>query len=202
MDKFHGNNYHNPDENMSWYKSGIYLPGDFLMTKPAEKINPEKDQKTGFSAFLEWRDHNRYTSNLISIVLFLILLPIFSDHPASQYFVYILIVLVLMSAVFTLSGNRLYLLIGSSLAVLSIVLNVLYLFTGAPPYYQASVIVPLFFFIFITIIIFSSIIRERETNRDTVTGAISVYFLIGIIWAYGIIVIETFCPILFQFSRS
>ena len=122
------------------------MPGDFLLTNLSEPTNPEKPQKTGFSAFLEWRDHNKYTSNLIAIVLFLILLPLFSGHIASQYLVYVLIILVLMSAIFTLSGNRLHLIIGSFFAALSIVFNILFFLTGEAPYYQASVIVPLFFF--------------------------------------------------------
>jgi hypothetical protein len=155
-----------------------------------------------FSGFLEWRDHNKYTFNLIAIVLFLILLPLFSDHPASQYIVYFLIILVLMSAIFTISGNRLYLIIGIFFAALSIVLNVLYFLTGEPPYYQASIVIPFFFFGFVTFIIFSSIIRERTATFDIVAGAISVYFLIGIVWAYGIMVIELFVPSSFTLAGS
>jgi hypothetical protein len=164
------------------------------MTSLPEKITHDKSQKSGFSAFLDWRDHNKYTFNLIAIILFLVLLPLFSGHPASQYLVYVLIILVLMSAIFTISGNRSYLIIGSFFAALSIILNVLFYLTGEPPYYQASVIIPLFFFGFVTIIIFSSIIRERKADFDTVAGAISVYFLIGITWAYGIMVMELLVP--------
>lgn len=164
------------------------------MTTLPEPIHAEKPQKTGFSAFLEWRDHNKYTFNLIAIIIFLILLPLFSGHPASQYLVYVLIILVLMSAIFTISGNRLNLIIGSFFAALSIILNVLFFLTGEPPYYQASVVMPFLFFGFVTIIIFSSIIRERKANFDLVAGAISVYFLIGIFWAYGIMVIELLIP--------
>jgi hypothetical protein len=172
------------------------------MTTLPEPIHPEKPKKTGFSAFLEWRDHNKYTFNLIAIVFFLILLPLFSGHPASQYLVYVLIILVLMSAIVTISGNRLYLIIGSFLAILSIVLNVLFFLTGEPPYYQASIIIPFLFFGFVTIIIFSSIIRERKANFDTVAGAISVYFLIGIFWAYGIMVIELLIPVSFTLAGN
>ncbi|MCJ7741432.1 MAG: hypothetical protein MUO95_01940 [Methanoregula sp.] len=164
------------------------------MTNLPEQIHPEKPLKTRFSGFLEWRDHNKYTFNLIAIVLFLILLPLFSGHTASQVLVYALIILVLMSAIFTISGNRLHLIIGSFFAALSIVLNVLFYLTGEAPFYQASVVIPLFFFGFVTIILFSGIIREREINFDIIAGAISVYFLIGITWAYGIMVMELLVP--------
>ena len=113
---------------------------------------------------------------------------------------YVLIILVLMSAIVTISGNRLYLIIGSFLAALSIVLNILFFLTGETPYYQASIIIPFLFFGFVTIIIFSSIIRERKANFDLVAGAISVYFLIGITWAYGIIVIEFLIPTSFTLA--
>ena len=161
---------------------------------PQEQISPEKSIKTNISRVLEWRDHNKYTFNLIAIVVFLILLPLFSGYTASQYLVYVLIILVLMSAIFTISGNRLYLIIGSSFAVLSIILNLVFYLTGEAPFYQASVIIPLFFFGFVTIILFSGIIRERKISFDIIAGAISVYFLIGITWAYGIMVTELLVP--------
>ena len=164
------------------------------MTSLPEQINSDKPQKKRFSGILEWRDHNKYTFNLIAIVLFLILLPLFSGNIARQYLVYVLIILVLMSAIFTISGNRLHLIIGSFFAALSIVLNVLFYLTGEAPFYQASVIIPLFFFGFVTIILFSGIIREREISFDIIAGAISVYFLIGITWAYGIMVMELLVP--------
>jgi predicted neutral ceramidase superfamily lipid hydrolase len=102
-----------------------------------EQIAPEKSIKTNISKVQEWRNHNKYTFNLVALILFLILLPLFSENVASQYLVYILIILVLISAIFTISGNRLYLIIGSFFAVVSIILNVLYYLTGEPPFYQA-----------------------------------------------------------------
>jgi hypothetical protein len=164
------------------------------MINSPSQTNPEKSPITGFSALKEWREQNKYTFNLLAIILFLILVPLFSDHPASQYLVYILIILILMSAIVTISGNRLYLVVGSSCAALSIILNVLFFLTGEPPYYQASILIPFLFFGFVTIFIFSSIIRERKANFDLIAGAISVYFLIGIFWAYGIMVIELLSP--------
>jgi hypothetical protein len=159
-----------------------------------EQIAPEKSIKTNISRILECRNHNKYTFNLIALILFLILLPLFSENVASQYLVYVLIILVLISAIFTISGNRLYLIIGSIFAVVSIILNIFYYLTGEPPYYQASIIIPLFFFGFVTIVLFSAIIREQKTTFDIICGAISVYFLIGITWAYGIMVMELLVP--------
>ncbi|MGB9177416.1 MAG: hypothetical protein WCB46_11890 [Methanoregula sp.] len=167
------------------------------MTGLPEQINPENSQKTRFSKFLVWRDHKKYTFNLIAIIVFLILLPFFSNHPASQYIVYFLIIFILMSAIFTISGNRLYLIVGSFLAALSIIFNVLFFLTGEPPFYQTSIILPFFFFGFVTVIIFSSIIRKHKINFDIVAGAISVYFLIGIVWAFAIMVIELLVPLSF-----
>jgi hypothetical protein len=163
-----------------------------------DQINPEKSIKTNISRILDWRNRNKYTFNLIALILFLILLPLFSENVASQYLVYVLIILVLISAIFTISGNRLYLIIGTFFAGLSIILNILYYLTGEPPYYQSSIIIPLFFFGFVTIILFSAIIREQKTTFDIICGAISVYFLIGITWAYGFMVLELLVPYSFN----
>jgi hypothetical protein len=161
---------------------------------PQEQIAQEKSMKTNISRVLEWRNHNKYTFNLIALILFLILLPLFSENTASQYLVYVLIILVLISAIFTISGNRLYLIIGIFFALLSIILNILYYLTGEAPFYESSIIIPLFFFGFVTIILFSAIIREQKITFDIICGAISVYFLIGITWAYGIMVLELLAP--------
>ena len=165
---------------------------------PQEQIAPEKSMKTNISRVLEWRNRNKYTFNLIALILFLILLPLFSENAASQYLVYVLIILVLISAIFTISGNRLYLIIGSFFAALSIILNILYYLTGEAPFYESSIIIPLFFFGFVTIILFSAIIREQKTTFDIICGAISVYFLIGITWAYGFMVLELLVPYSFN----
>ena len=77
---------------------------------------------------------------------------------------------------------------------MSIVINILYLLTREAPYYKASVIIPFLFFGFVTIIIFSGRIGERKATFDIVAGAISVYFLLGITWAYGIMVAELLVP--------
>jgi voltage-gated potassium channel len=161
---------------------------------PQEQIAPEKSMKINISRVLEWRNHNKYTFNLIALILFLILLPLFSENTASQYLVYVLIILVLISAIFTISGNRLYLIIGIFFALLSIILNILYYLTGEAPFYESSIIIPLFFFGFVTIILFSAIIRKQKITFDIICGAISVYFLIGITWAYGIMVLELLAP--------
>ena len=162
---------------------------------------PKNPVQTNISRVLEWRNRNKYSFNLIALILFLILLPLFSENTASQYLVYILIILVLISAIFTISGNRLYLIIGIFFAGLSIILNILYYLTGEPPFYQSSIIIPLFFFGFVTIILFSAIIREQKTTFDIICGAISVYFLIGITWAYGIMVTGTISPWVIRYRR-
>ena len=107
-----------------------------------------------------------------------------------------------MSAIFTISKNRLYLNIGSIFAALSIVINILYLLTGEAPFYKASLIIPFLFFGFVTIIIFSSIIGQRKATFDIVAGAISVYFLLGITWAYGIMVAELLVPSSFTLTAD
>ena len=89
------------------------------------------NQKTRFSAFFESRDHNRYTSNLIVVVLFLSFYHYFQViHPVSILFMFYHPHI--DERCLYHQRERLYLIIGTFLAALSIVLKVNSLLTGEP----------------------------------------------------------------------
>jgi hypothetical protein len=157
-------------------------------------INPEKPIKTWLIRFLSWRYHHKYTFNFIALIAFLILLPLLADNSVAQVFIDILIILVLIFAVHAISDHRTTLVIGFILAVVAVVLDVLYFLSSLMKYYHSSIIIALVFFAFVAIVIFSGIIRERDITLDTIAGALSVYFLMGISWAFGIMALETAFP--------
>ncbi|HTY14852.1 MAG TPA: hypothetical protein VMC42_04025 [Methanoregulaceae archaeon] len=164
-----------------------------MIPGPTE-INPQKPIKDWLAGFLSWRYHHKYTFNFIALIAFLILLPFLATNPAAQVFIDVLIILVLIFAVHAISDHRTTLVIGVILALIAVLLDVVYYVTGLMKYYHFSVIVALVFFAFVTIVIFSGIIRENRITFDTIAGALSVYFLMGITWAFGIMAMETAAP--------
>lgn len=156
--------------------------------------NPQRPLSAYFNNFLKWVTNNRYTFNFIAVLLFLAFLPLVAEDSFTQFIVAILIIVVLFFSLHAISANRLHLVIGIFLAICLIFLNFLYFLTQVLHYHQNSIMVALFFFGFVAIVIFSGIIRGQETTRDTIFGAISVYFLIGITWAFGIMTMENLSP--------
>ncbi|HVP94542.1 MAG TPA: hypothetical protein VMS89_05145 [Methanoregulaceae archaeon] len=157
-------------------------------------INHRTPIKAGLVHLLSWRYHHKYTFNFIAIIFFLILLPLLSDNSVAQVFIDVLIIVVLIFAVHAISDHRTTLAIGFILALTAVIPDVLYYISGLTKYYHNSVIVALVFFAFVAIVIFSGVIRELYITLDTIAGALSVYFLIGITWAFGIIALETVSP--------
>lgn len=161
---------------------------------PSWIIKPPHPIRTGLTWFLDWRYHNKYTFNFIAIIIFLVLLPLFADNSVAQVFIDILIIIVLFFAVHAISENPVRLVIGMILAGIAIILDSLFYLTGKDTYYHISILIALLFFGFVSVIIFFGIIRERDITRDTIFGALSVYFLLGITWAFGIMAMETAYP--------
>jgi hypothetical protein len=157
-------------------------------------IKQKKPIRTWMTRFLAWRYHNKYTFNFMALIAFLVLLPLLADNSVAQVFIDILIIIVLIFAVHAISDHLTTLVIGFFLAVTSVVLDILYYVSGSMKFYHNSVIVALVFFAFAAIVIFFGVIREQDITLDAITGALSVYFLIGISWAFGIMAMETASP--------
>jgi hypothetical protein len=163
-----------------------------------ERLNPQQPVRTGLYRFLQWRDNNKFTFNLMAIITFLILLPLFEDSEVTQIFINVLLLLVLFFAVLAISHNIIYMGIGTCLGGITVVLEAFFFFTGDSSYLNAAILGTFFFFAFVTVVIFFGIIKERKINRDVIFGAISVYFLLGMTWAFGIYSLEIFVPLSFN----
>ena len=105
-----------------------------------------------------------------------------------------MLVILLFFAVQAISRNVHPMVIGVVLVIITIILYSFYYLTGIAHYFNAAIVVTLVFFILVSIAIFLAVIREREIRRDTIFGAISVYFLLGLTWAMGIMAMEIFSP--------
>jgi hypothetical protein len=83
---------------------------------------------------------------------------------------------------------------GIFLVGITIVFYAIFYLTNSGYFFNAAIFVTLVFFIMVSVAIFTTVIREKEIKRDTIFGAISVYFLLGITWALGIMVLVIFSP--------
>jgi hypothetical protein len=154
--------------------------------------------KNKTAAFLRWRDDNKCTFHFIALIVFLAVLPLLEDSEVARIFTDILLVVLLFFAVQAISHKVYQMVIGIVLVIITIILYAFYYLTHVAHYFNAAIVVTLVFFILVSIAIFLAVIREREIRRDTIFGAISVYFLLGLTWAMGIMVLEIFSPASFN----
>jgi hypothetical protein len=162
------------------------------------KVNIESSFKTKTAAFLQWRDNNKCTFHFVALIVFLSVLPLLEDSEASRVFTDIMLVILLFFALQAISRDIYFLVTGLFMVIITIILFSLFYMTNTGHYFSAAMVVTLIFFIMVSVALFSAVIREREIRRDTIIGAISVYFLLGLTWAIGIMVMEIFVPASFN----
>lgn len=80
------------------------------------------------------------------------------------------------------------------LAISGEILNLLYFVNPTPEFYLGSEIAMLAFLLLATIESFNKIVRMNTINSNRIIGAISVYFLIGAVWAILYSLVEFAAP--------
>ncbi len=164
------------------------------------QTNLEGSLKNRTAAFLQWRENNKCTFHFIALIVFLSILPLLEDSEVARIFTDILLVILLFFAVQAISHKVYQMIIGIVLVLITIILYALFYLTSHVHFFNAAIVVTLVFFIMVSVAIFSTVIREREIRRDTIIGGISVYFLLGLTWALGIMVLEIFSPASFNIA--
>lgn len=158
--------------------------------------------KIKMTSFLKWRENNKCTFHFIALIVFLCVLPLLEDSETARIFTDILLVILLFFAVQAISRKVYLMAFGIVLVGITIIFYALFYRTGAVHYFNAAILVTLVFFIIVSVVIFSTVINEREIRRDTIIGAISVYFLLGLTWAIGIMGMVIFLPGSFDLTTN
>lgn len=127
---------------------------------------------------------NRYGLLLICILLTIIVAPVVLDYYELRIVWDIALSLVVISALYTLTQKRKTLIIGMTLAALSII-GIWGSFISPKFAVQlAHILIDLVFISFITFHIFTATFRSKVITRNVINGAIAVYLLIGFFWTY------------------
>ena len=131
---------------------------------------------------------------LFSLVLLLLLAPLFQETFIGSIIVDIAYAAVFLSAAYAVSEK-------SRLFTLALVLVVLILaarwssdFLNNDSLALASKTLTLVFFVFIVCVMLSHVLKDEEVTANKICGALSVYLLIGVTWALLFTVIEGIRP--------
>ncbi len=150
--------------------------------------------KKFFTALTQTCFKGRFLFLLISILCLLILAPLFKGFIGIRILMDIFFTSILISAVYAVSKKKYILLVAALLALPMLVSIWSDNFVKVPSLILVGDCFGILFMAFMVIVILSFIFREQEVTGNVIYGAIVVYLLIAIMWAFVFSVMESINP--------
>jgi hypothetical protein len=144
----------------------------------------------------------RFLFLLIAIVLMFVLRPFLEGFIQIYYLMDIFFTVIYLSAVYAVSQKRGIFIFAIFIALLTVVLLWLSRLTDIPSFGIAGNIIGSLFFAFTVIMILGYLFREDKITGDIIMGAICVYFLMGLIWAFVFSTMEMLQPGSFKMAQG
>jgi hypothetical protein len=136
----------------------------------------------------------RFLFLLISILLMFILRPFLEGFIGIAFLMELFFFVIFLSAVYAASQKKSTFIVAVVMALLTEVLRCLNYFTRISSIGIAGNILGCLLFIFTAAIILAYLFSEDKITGDMIVGAICVYFLLGLIWAFVFSTLEALQP--------
>jgi len=130
----------------------------------------------------------------VSLLLLLFMYPFFAETVVGLILLDIFFTAALLFGIYIISSNRHILIICVVLGIPSLGGKLLTYFVSDSIFMKVGYITATILFIFMAGVILMYVLRSKKVMVDTIYGAICVYFLIGIAWAFLYSAIEAFSP--------
>jgi len=136
----------------------------------------------------------RHLLLLGSLVLLVLLYPFEGYSPTAEILMRGLTTLVLLSAVYAVSDTRRKLVIAVILVIPAIISGWSGVITGSGLAISLGYFFNFLFFGYVTVLILYAVVQSEAVTRETISGAISVYLLMGLTWASAYILLDQIHP--------
>jgi len=138
--------------------------------------------------------HHRHLLLLGALVLLILICPLENYSPLSGLAVRGFTTFVLLSAVYAVSDTHRKLIFAVVLVVPALIIGWYGAISGLPFAISLEYFFNLLFFGYTTLLILYAVVSSREVSQETVSGAISVYLLMGFTWASAYMLIDKIQP--------
>jgi Ion channel len=125
-----------------------------------------------------------------------------AGHPLTPYFLPLLLVLILLASLHALSDNRMLSLGAGVFGLAALALRWAALVSAGHLLQIISDGVGALFFAFTAVSILALVLRAQTVTEDTISGALCVYLLIGITWAFLFMLLESVHPGSFRLGEG
>jgi len=136
------------------------------------------------------KHNNRFQILLIFLVIYFASFPIVENLTIAKHLLNLFYLLIIFSAVFSISNTKKPLLISSSLLLFTLIFRWLHYFYQLDTFYLFELSSACLFWLYIATHILRFIIHQQHINAELVYAAIAVYFVIGLIWTSTYQIIE------------
>jgi hypothetical protein len=126
----------------------------------------------------------RFRILLVSLLVLLAVVPLTVASPEGDLVLWIAISLVIVSGLLSMRRERFLLGIAILLGVPVLISHWVAFMDPAIPYELLQALIPISFFVFFTVFLLRSVVTGDEVTGDVIAGALSVYLLLGLTWAF------------------
>ena len=135
---------------------------------------------------------------LISLLLFALIFPVLEEFGQGRLIFTIFYSAIFLAAAYAVSESRGYFVLALILAVPAFVLRWIGNFVGGPWLQFFADVLSVLFLLLVAILILSHVLKSERVSREKIFAALSVYLLIGVIWALLFLVVDFLVPGSFQ----
>ena len=153
--------------------------------------------QTGLFSLGDRSETRRVAVLLVSTVVFIIILPFSSSIPLLAEAVHLTVV---ASAVLVAATTRRTFWTAAVLGLATLILNVLARHTPHDSFVIVYVVVNSLLFVYVVVLMLGRIFSTRVVTQETIYLAIASYMLVGLVWSFAYIGLETFRPGSFSFA--
>ena len=137
---------------------------------------------------------------LIALLLLFLLHVFLADHPLTHYALPVFLLVILLANVHALGDNKKVSLIASMLGLAALAFRWMMYGSNSQALLLIGEGVGALFFAFTAVTILAIVLRAQTVTGDIVSGALCVYLLMGIMWAFLYMLLESVHPGTFRFA--
>jgi hypothetical protein len=145
---------------------------------------------------------DRFLFLLLSLLFLFVLHPFMEELIGLRLLMDAFVTLILISGVYAVSEKKSVFILALALALPTVAGSWSVHFLESPAFHLMGKISGALFFAFTAITLMSHLFKAKDITSDTIIGAICVYFLIGLMWAYVYAILEIFHPGTFYSSQG
>ena len=144
---------------------------------------------------------DRYGSLLVAL-LAMMLLQLGIEKQLGRYILEGVFIVILFSGLRAIGVEKTLLRFEVALLLVSLALCIIGAFIGSAPLFFSGLAGRALFLALVAIIILVDLFRSRVVSADTLSGAVCVYLMIALVWAYIYMLVEYMAPGSFSFTQG